>query len=192
MVAAHLACRSILLGECDAAIVVGVSDVAPASHRLFSWASRGRDAAFDETAIVILRGKVRRCPFAAVAIARRDHVFASIVASAIKSGRRTPAITPRPTEPAEKVIRMALRRMGGSPDDIGARRSARHRHTRGRSHRNARARECVWPRRSTPLLVGSVRATSGHLEAGAGLLGIVKAALSSTKSRSFRAFTSIG
>lgn len=193
LVALHLARKSILAGECDAAIVVGVSDIlhpglAATSTRVGLLSRTGCCRAFDADADGIVRGEgcvavlLRR---ASHALARGDRVRASVVGTALhqqEDGGAAPA-----DGALEHVLRLALSRAGLRPSEL----SYVEAHGVGVPACDAaemRALVSVFgPGRSSlePLYVGSSKGNFGHLGAAAGLLSLVKAALSLEREQLF-------
>ena len=114
------------------------------------------------------------------ALADGDRVLAVIRGSAVNQDGRSSGLTV-PNGPAQQaVIREALAGRGSMPRTGRLRRGARHRHAARRSDRGAGARRpfCAANRPADrPLLVGSVKTNIGHLEAAAGIAGLIKVVL---------------
>jgi acyl transferase domain-containing protein/acyl carrier protein/2-polyprenyl-3-methyl-5-hydroxy-6-metoxy-1,4-benzoquinol methylase len=187
LVALHLAVESIRRGECDLALVGGVNALLkPESTLGFSYASMlspdGRCKSFDASANGYARaegaGAVLLKPLSR-ARADRDRVYALVLGSAVNQDGHTPGIS-LPSEPAQKaLLRDACARAGVDPADVqfaeahgtgtpaGDPIEAR---ALGAIYGSARpAGEFCW--------LGSVKSNIGHLEAGAGIAGLIKAAL---------------
>jgi len=187
LAATHLACQSLLRGECDAALAGGVNvilspEVSISFSKARMLAPDGRCKTFDAAADGYVRGEgvgVVVMKRLADAQADGDPVLAVIRGSAINHDGRSSGLTV-PNGPAqEQVIRQALAAGGvdaaqvcyveahgtgtslGDPMEMTA---------LGSVFKEGRQEE-------HPLFVGSVKTNIGHLEAAAGIAGLIKAVL---------------
>ena len=187
LVAVHLACQSLRAGECDLALAGGVNLLLLAETMVnFSQArmlaADGRCKTFDAAADGYGRGEgcgvvvLRRL---SDAIASGGPVLAVVRGSAVNHDGRSNGLT-APNGPAqEEVIRRALAAAGVDPLDVGYVEA----HGTGTPlgdpiEVRALGRVLAAGRdRSHPLVVGSVKTNLGHLEAAAGVAGLMKAVL---------------
>ncbi|MDE0629787.1 MAG: SDR family NAD(P)-dependent oxidoreductase, partial [Bryobacterales bacterium] len=187
LVALHQAASALRQGEADLALAGGVNAILRSSFtRLFKnagmLASDGRCKTFDASADGFVRGE--GCGMVVLkrlsdAEAAGDRILAVVLGSAVNQDGASAGFTV-PNGPAqERVITEALARAGveastvdyleahgtgtelGDPVEVAAAASV---YGRGRS-----------PDR--PLLIGSVKTNVGHLEAAAGVAGLIKAVL---------------
>ncbi|MEO0408181.1 MAG: type I polyketide synthase, partial [Cyanobacteria bacterium P01_A01_bin.135] len=187
LVAVHLACQSLRNHECDAALAGGVNRLmAPEFSINFSKARMlapdGRCKTFDAAADGFSRGE--GCGVVVLkrlsdAIAHQDNILALIRGSAVNQDGRSGGLTV-PNGPSQQAaIRQALKRAGlepgqisyieahgtgtplGDPIEVGALGAVF-----GESHSAER-----------PLYLGSVKTNIGHLEAAAGVAGLIKVVL---------------
>ncbi|KAJ5365115.1 hypothetical protein N7517_008001 [Penicillium concentricum] len=185
LVALHLAVQSLRAKETSMAVVSGVSilenpveTIGMSHHGLLG--PQGRSFSFDSRAEGYARGEgvgtVVVKPLSA-AIRDGDTIRAVIRETGVNQDGRTPGITVPSADAQERLIREVYWRAGldfehtrfveahgtgtstGDPIEAGA---------------LARAFKC---RRETPLYVGAIKSSIGHLEGGSGVASIIKSIL---------------
>ena len=184
LVAVHLACRSLRSGECTLALAAGVNLIlSPEVNINFSksrmLAPDGRCKTFDAGADGYVRGE--GCGVVilkTLSAAQNDgnRILAVIRGSAVNQDGRSGGLT-APNGPAqEAVIRAALAAAGVDPREV----SYLEAHGTGTplgdpiEVRAASAVFCQDRPPDLPLAIGSVKTNIGHLEAAAGVAGLLK------------------
>ncbi|XXY19857.1 SDR family NAD(P)-dependent oxidoreductase [Sorangium sp. So ce216] len=187
LVAVHLACQSLRAGECDVAIAGGVNLlISPESTVVMSkfgaMAPDGRSKAFDARANGYVRGEgagaVVLKPLS-LALAAGDPIYCVVRGSAVNNDGFSNGLTAPNPQAQEAVLRQAYARAGVEPHRV----QFVETHGTGTilgDPIEAKALGAVLsagrpPER--PLRLGSVKTNIGHLEAAAGIAGLIKAAL---------------
>ena len=186
LVAVHLACQAIWRGECDLALAGGVNVMMRPEYPMAMCkggflAPDGRSKSFDSRANGYGRGEG-----AGVVVVKRfsealrdgDSIYALIRGTGVNQDGRTNGITvPNPDSQA-KLIQRVCAQYAINPQDI------RYVEAHGTGTPvgdplEAKALGTALGHRvdRDPCLVGSVKATIGHLEAAAGVAAIIKTAL---------------
>jgi acyl transferase domain-containing protein/NADP-dependent 3-hydroxy acid dehydrogenase YdfG/acyl carrier protein len=187
LVAAHLACESLRSGACDLAIVGGVNlllspDGMDEIARLRALSKEGMCRTFDDSANGFVRGE--GC---GVVVLRRladswragDDVLAIIRGSAVNHDGRAGGFTEPNGAAQEALVAEALRRSGVQAVEVG------YVETHGTGtplgdpiEYEALKRVLGGPRPAGGACVlGSVKTNLGHLEAAAGIAGLIKTVL---------------
>ena len=187
LVAVHLACQSLRTGESRLALAGGVNLIlAPEAHINFSRARMlardGRCKTFDAAADGYVRGEgagVVVLKRLSNALADGDRVLALVRGSAVNQDGKSSGLTV-PNGPAQQtLLRDALASAGVAPRDV----SYIEAHGTGTSlgdpiEMHSLAAVFGAGRTSDrPLIVGSVKTNVGHLEAAAGVIGLIKIVL---------------
>ncbi|WNG88073.1 type I polyketide synthase [Mycobacterium sp. ITM-2016-00317] len=187
LVAVHLAAQSIWNGESALALAGGVNimigpNTAIAESKSGFLSPDGRSKAFDESADGYARGEggaVVVIKPLEQAVRDGDRVYAQILGTAVSQDGRTDGITVPRAEAQAAAITSALRRAGVHACDVGYVEA----HGTGTPvgdpvEIRALAAALTSDRTPTePLVIGSVKTNIGHLEAGAGVAGLIKTAL---------------
>src|SRR6266545_567267 len=187
LVAVHLARRSVLAGECDLALAAGVQAILAPEMFLFlcdagAIARDGRCRAFDASANGFARGEgcgvvvLRRL---SAALAHADPILAVLLGSAVNQDGRSNGIRAPSGRAQERVVREALDGAGITPASVGYVEA----HGTGTLLGDAVEATALGAVLSsdgtgTPCRIGSVKTNLGHLEAAAGIAGLIKAVLS--------------
>jgi acyl transferase domain-containing protein/acyl carrier protein len=183
LVAVHLACRSLRLGECDVALAGGVNlMLTPHLSINFSKARMlspdGRCKTFDAAANGYVRGE--GCGVVALkrlsdAEAAGDRIFAVIRGSAVNHDGVSAGITVPNGQSQVAVLRQALADARVDPNQVGFLES----HGTGTSLGDPLELEAIGAvfggSRARPLPVGAIKTNIGHTEAAAGIAGLLKA-----------------
>ncbi len=190
LVALHLACQSLRSGECDLALAGGVNVIlSPELSINFSQAGMlapdGRCKTFDAAADGYVRGEgcgVVVLKRLSEALAAGDRIGALIRGSAVNQDGPSGGFTVPSGPSQEEVIRSALASAGVQAEDVGYLEV----HGTGTALGDpievgslgkvfgARAKD-------EPLVIASVKTNIGHLEAAAGIAGLIKVVLSLQK-----------
>ncbi|TXI61414.1 type I polyketide synthase [Mycolicibacterium mageritense] len=187
LVAIHQACQALRLGECDLALAGGANVLlTPATMITFSnahmLAPDGRCKTFDAAADGYVRGE--GCGVIAIkrledAIRDGDRIRAVIRGSAINQDGASGGLTVPNGVAQQRVISDALKRANLEPRDVGYLEA----HGTGTSLGDpieAQAAGAVYGTGRAPddpLLIGSAKTNIGHLEAAAGIAGVIKVVL---------------
>ncbi len=187
LVALHSACMYLRMHECRMALAGGVTvilspEIGIAFSRAHMMAADGRCKAFDSRADGFVRSE--GCGMVVLkrlsdAVSDGDHILAVIRGSAVNQDGRSSGMTAPNGMAQEALIRAALAQAGVRPEEIGYVEA----HGTGTSLGDpieAHALAAVLGRGrddQNPLVVGSVKTNLGHLEAAAGIAGLIKAVL---------------
>ncbi|WP_248277637.1 non-ribosomal peptide synthetase/type I polyketide synthase [Brasilonema sp. UFV-L1] len=188
LVAVHQACQSLRQGECELALAGGVNLIlTPQLTMCFDqagmMAADGRCKTFDTNADGYVRGEgcgvvVLKC--LSNALRDGDKILAIVKGSAVNQDGRSNGLTAPNGAAQQAVIRQALANAGVTPAQIG------YVETHGtgtflgdtielNSLKEVLTHECS---HRQPCTIGSVKTNIGHLEAAAGIAGLIKVVLS--------------
>jgi acyl transferase domain-containing protein len=187
LTAVHLACRSIAAGECEVAIAAGVNvllapEIWVAFCRAGLLSPDGRCRPFDRDANGFGRGEGAGCVVLRPlqrALAEGDRIHAVIRATGVGQDGRTAGISVPSADAQEALIRETLAAAGVTAGEVGYVEA----HGTGtvvgdRAEALALGRVMAGGRApGERCAIGSVKGNLGHLEAAAGIAGLIKVAL---------------
>nr|WP_281384574.1 type I polyketide synthase [Flavihumibacter stibioxidans] len=185
--AVHLACQSLKNRECSLALAGGVNLILSPAHSIsFTKAGvlspDGRCRSFDAGANGYVRGEgggvIVLKPLSA-AKADGDPIYAIIHGSAMKQDGRTNGLMAPSSEAQSAMLREAYLKAGIPPESI----QYVETHGTGTIIGDAMEAKAIGNilgagRVHTPCRIGSVKSNIGHLEAAAGIAGLIKVCLS--------------
>jgi thioester reductase-like protein len=187
LVAVHLACQALWNKECHRAIAAGVNCLI-SPHLFIAFSSMGmlspdgRCKAFDASANGFVRGEgagaICLKPLSA-ALADGDSVYAVIRSTAVNQDGRTTGMTMPSRVSQQALVAEACKLAGVSPRDIQYVEAHGTGTAVGDPIETTALGNVLGAERQPgeECLIGSVKTNIGHLEAGAGIAGIIKVAL---------------
>ncbi|MGV0851824.1 type I polyketide synthase [Mycolicibacterium phlei] len=187
LVAIHQACQALQLGESDLVLAGGANVLlSPATMITFSSAHMlapdGRCKTFDASADGYVRGE--GCGVIVIkrledALRDGDRIRAVIRGSAVNQDGASGGLTVPNGVAQQRVIGEALKRAGLRPSDVGYLEAHGTGTSLGDPIEAQAAGAALGPGRAPdqPLLIGSAKTNIGHLEAAAGIAGVIKVIL---------------
>jgi thioester reductase-like protein len=187
LVAVHLACRSLRDGECRLALAGGVNlmlspnpTIATSRARMLS--PEGRCKTFDAGADGYVRGE--GCGLVVLArlsdaLADGDRVLAVLLGSAVNQDGASSGLTVPNGKAQQALIREALAQAGVDPAEVGYLEAHGTGTPLGDPIEIDSLKAVLGNSRPAerPCVVGAVKANIGHLEAAAGIAGLIKTVL---------------
>lgn len=186
LTAVHLACQSLKNGESNLALAGGVNLILSPTHSIaFTKAGvlapDGRCKTFDADANGYVRGEgggiivLKRL---SQALADGDHIHAVIQGSTMSQDGRTNGLMAPSQESQEAMLRQAYRDTGVAPETV----QYVEAHGTGTLLGDAMEAAALGSvlgagRKDNPVAIGSVKTNMGHLEAAAGIAGLIKVVL---------------
>ena len=183
--AVHLACQSLTRGECDLALAGGVSLILAPEHligicQMKALSADGRCKTFDEDADGFGQGE--GCGMIALkrladAQADGDAILAVIQGSAVNHDGQARTVT-TPSGPAQRaMLQDALVNAGLNPHQLDYLETHGTGTPLGDPIEVMAIARILCQNRTKPLYLGSVKTNIGHLDAAAGIAGIMKCVL---------------
>ncbi|MFE0593660.1 SDR family NAD(P)-dependent oxidoreductase [Micromonospora echinospora] len=188
LVAVHLAVQSLRNGECRTALAGGVNlalgpQFGMATTKMRMMAADGRCKTFDAAADGFVRGEgCGAVVLKRLSDARRDGdpVLAVIAGTAVNQDGRTNGLTAPSGLSQRQIVAQALKNGGVEPAAVGAVEAHGTGTALGDPIEIEALTEVFGPatEQSRPIALGSVKTNIGHLEAAAGIAGLIKVVLS--------------
>ncbi len=185
LVALHYAVMSVQSGECQMALAAGVNlilapDLSIAFTRAGMLSPDGRSKGFDAAANGYVRGE--GCGVVVLkrlsdALRDGDNVLALVRGTAINQDGASQGLTTPSGESQAAVIRKALATAGLEPGDVYYIEAHGSGTPVGDPIEGNALQQVYGAGRTQPWVVGSVKTNIGHLEAAAGIAGVIKAVL---------------
>lgn len=187
LVAVHLACQSLRAGECNLALVGGVQlilspEVTIFLSRTHALSPDGRCKTFDAAADGFGRGEgcgVLVLKRLSDAVADKDNILALIRGSAVNHDGPSSGLTVPNKLAQQALIREALRSAKVEPSQVSYVEAHGTGTPLGDPIEIEALKAVLGEERSPlqPLIIGSVKTNIGHLEAAAGVAGLIKVIL---------------
>jgi myxalamid-type polyketide synthase MxaE and MxaD len=187
LVAVHLACQSLRADECDLALAGGVNLILSPERMVYfsklrAMAPDGRCKTFDARADGYVRGEgcgVLLLKRLSDAQRDGDPIWAVVRGSAVNQDGRSNGLTAPNGQAQQAVIRAALAQAGIAPETVGYVEAHGTGTQLGDPIEIAALARVLGAGRAAgqPLWVGSVKTNLGHLEAAAGMAGLIKTIL---------------